>query len=631
MILIEDTFWHMCFVLLLTAMAVVFFAREKIPLEVTSIGILTILLVFGQVFPVADANGNNTLNAGSLLSGFANPSLIAVLALLVMGQGIIQTDALRPLSQFFMTSNTFMAWISIIGILFFVLTMSAFLNNTPLVIIAIPVLQALATSVGVSESRVMIPLSYAAILGGMTTLIGSSTNLLVSSSMTELGYEPISFFEFTVPGAMLAAVGLVYVIFVAPRMLKDRSSLAKQLVGSGGEKEFVAELDVQENSNLIGSECVEGRFPTMPELNVRLIQRAGHLILPPFEGYKIEPGDTIIVAATREALGTVLSKYPGFLLSDEVKETLQRVEERDQEDPSTGDAAESAPKTRIVAEVMIPPASRMIEMTLEQVNFHRQFGAIVLGIQRRARVVRRKLGRIRLEPGDVLLVAGNRTALSRIVESQDAILLSGSKRDLPATKKAPLALFLFFTVITLAATGFLSIPVAAITGSVLMIATGCLNIRQATRAIDRKIFLLVGSMLAIGAALQATNGAEFLANQLLDLPLPAGELGIAAALFLIVAIATNVLSNNACAILFTPIAVNMALSLGMDPLFFAITVIFAANCSFASPIGYQTNLLVMGPGHYRFRDFMVAGVPLVLILWVAYIFVAYFYYGLSVE
>ena len=162
-----------------------------------------------------------------------------------------------------------------------------------------------------------------------------------------------------------------------------------------------------------------------------------------------------------------------------------------------------------------------------------------------------------------------------------------------------------------------------------MIATGCLNIRQATRAIDRKIFLLVGSMLAIGTALQATNGAEFLANSILSMQIPGGNLGISAVLFLLVAITTNILSNNACAILFTPIAMNMALNLGIDPVFFAITVIFAANCSFASPIGYQTNLLVMGPGHYRFRDFMVAGIPLVLILWGTYIAIAKYYFGIE--
>jgi di/tricarboxylate transporter len=174
----------------------------------------------------------------------------------------------------------------------------------------------------------------------------------------------------------------------------------------------------------------------------------------------------------------------------------------------------------------------------------------------------------------------------------------------------------------------LSIPVAAILGSVLMLVTGCLNIRQATRAVDRKIFLLVGSMLALGTALEVTGGALYVAEQLLRLPYTDVPLVLAAILFLLVAVATNILTNNACAILFTPIALNLATNAGIDPHIFAITVVLGANCSFASPIGYQTNLLVMGPGHYRFRDFMKAGVPLLFIMWIAYIFVAHYYFGL---
>jgi len=280
--------------------------------------------------------------------------------------------------------------------------------------------------------------------------------------------------------------------------------------------------------------------------------------------------------------------------------------------------------------LMIPPASRFIEMTIDQIDFQRQFGIVVLGIQRRARVVRRRLGRIRMEPGDVLLVAGAQGSIDsmRSQGQNDVIVLSGSKQELPIPKKAPIAGFIFLITILLASTGVLSIAVASLTGAVLLVATGCLNIRQATRALDRKILLLVGSMLALGVAMQATGGAQFIADLLLKAPFADQPLTMAALLFIIVAFCTNILSNNACAILFTPIAMNMAINMGADPFVFAITVIFAANCSFASPIGYKTNLLVMGPGHYRFRDFMKAGIPLVLVIWVAYIFIAKFYYNL---
>ena len=217
---------------------------------------------------------------GALLAGFANPSLIAVLALLVMGQAMIYTDALRPVTNIFVPKNKAMAWLSIFGVLLFVMAVSAFMNNTPLVVVAIPLMQVLAHSAGLSESRMMIPLSYVAILGGMTTLIGSSTNLLVASSMRELGYEPLQFFDFVIPGGILAVIGFVYVIFIVPRILKDRSSMARELAGN--QKEFVAEIDVAEDSKLVGAECVEGKFPALDDINVKLIQRGGHLILPPF-------------------------------------------------------------------------------------------------------------------------------------------------------------------------------------------------------------------------------------------------------------------------------------------------------------------------------------------------------------
>ncbi|MGH1399344.1 MAG: SLC13 family permease [Alphaproteobacteria bacterium] len=624
---------HMWFALILTVGAIVAFIREKVPIEVTSIVLLAALLVFGQFFPLNNASGRNMLDSYALLSGFANPSLIAVLALLVMGQGMIQSDALRVVTSVFAVTDKRLAWVSIVAILVFVMVVSAFMNNTPLVVIVIPLLQALAVTIGLSESRVMMPLSYVAILGGMTTLIGSSTNLLVSSAMVELGYAPLQFFDFVVPGAMLAAVGFVYVLVFIPRMMPERASMAKDL--QGNQKEFVAELEVHGDSKLVGMECVKGRFPALVNMNVKLIQRGGHLILPPFEGYKIDKGDTLIVAATREAITGLLSTYPGFLLSDEEAQSF--AQDKQDADAEGGPVEETASaETRVLAEIMITPASRMIDMSLDHISFHRQFGAIVLGIQRRARVVRRRLGRIRLEPGDVLLITGRREAVDALRYNPDFIVLSGSKRDLPVPGKAPIAAGVFLGTIALAASGMVSIPVAAIAGAVLMLLTGCLNIRQAMRSLDRKIFLLVGSMLALGTALQASGGARYIAEQMLSLPFVDTPLAMVAVLFILVAICTNVLSNNACAILFTPIAMNLAGSLppdsapGVDLSFvFALTVIFAANCSFASPIGYQTNLLVMGPGHYRFRDFLKGGVPLVLLLWGVYILVAKYYFGLS--
>lgn len=631
MTFIVDTDLHMWFALILTLVSVIMFVREKVPLEVTSVLILTSLLIFGQFFPLSDATGSNMLNAEQLLSGYANPSLIAVLALLVMGQAIIHTDALRLVTGVFEVKKKGLAFLAVISILCFVLVVSAFMNNTPLVIIAIPLLQILAHNIGLSQSKIMIPLSYVAILGGMTTLIGSSTNLLVSSAMTELGYEALGFFDFVIPGSMLAAVGFLYVLVIAPLMLIDRTSMTQEL--KGDDKEFVAELDIAEDSKLIGAECVDGKFAELNNLTVKLIQRGGHLILPPFEGYTIETNDIMIVTATRQSLTELLAKFPGFLLSEEESKLMDGITETDESGAAQDDVTKA--ETRVLAEIMITPGSRMVDMSLDHVNFQRQFGTIVLGVQRRARVVRRRLGRIRLEAGDVLLIAGKMSVVNGLRDNTDFIVLSGSKRDLPLPNKAPIAAAIFLGVIGLAATGFMSIPVAAITGSVLMIATGCLNIRQATRAIDRKIFLLVGSMLALGTALQATGGASYIAGIILDLPYTDTPIAMISVLFLLVAITTNLLTNNACAILFTPIAMDLAGSITVPEGFeydiafiFAITVVFGANCSFASPIGYQTNLLVMGPGRYKFRDFIKAGVPLVLLLWITFTVMLKYYFGL---
>jgi len=630
MTFIVDTDLHMWFALILTLVSVVMFVREKIPLEVTSVLILTSLMIFGQFFPLPDATGTNMLNAERLLSGYANPSLIAVLALLVMGQAIIHTDALRLVTGIFEVQSKGLAVLAVVSILCFVLVVSAFMNNTPLVIIAIPLLQILAHNIGLSQSKIMIPLSYAAILGGMTTLIGSSTNLLVSSAMTELGYEALGFFDFVVPGSILAGVGLLYVLVIAPLMLTDRTSMTQDL--RGDDKEFVAELDIAEDSKLVGAECVDGKFAELNNLTVKLIQRGGHLILPPFEGYTIETNDIMIVTATRQTLTELLAKFPGFLLSEEESKIMDGT---DTDDNGAAQDDVTKAETRVLAEIMITPGSRMVDMSLDHVNFQRQFGTIVLGVQRRARVVRRRLGRIRLEAGDVLLIAGKMSVVNGLRDNTDFIVLSGSKRDLPLPNKAPIAAAIFLGVIGLAATGFMSIPVAAITGSVLMIATGCLNIRQATRAIDRKIFLLVGSMLALGTALQATGGASYIAGIILDLPFTDTPIAMISVLFLLVAITTNLLTNNACAILFTPIAMDLAGSITVPEGFeydiafiFAITVVFGANCSFASPIGYQTNLLVMGPGRYKFRDFIKAGVPLVLLLWITFTIMLKYYFGL---
>ncbi|MFQ5984336.1 MAG: SLC13 family permease [Alphaproteobacteria bacterium] len=613
---VEPTIQMWAIFALIAAMTVLY-VLEMVALELTSLGILLALLVLFHALPVPGPDGANLLDAERLLQGFADPALITVLALLVIGQGMARTGALDRTARFVTAAGGGHPWRSTGLALGFVLGISAFLNNTPVVVIFIPIMQALAERLDRSPSGMMIPLSFAAILGGMTTLIGSSTNLLVSSSLVEVGEKGFGFFGFTVPGLALALPGLAYVLLIAPRLLPDRASLAGALIGSGG-RQFIAQLTVAEGSRLAGESAVGGFFPRLQDMTVRLIQRDEHAFVPPFEGITIRPGDVIVVAATRKALSEALAGDRGLL--------------RPEADGTGGDGPEGEEAQRagdqVLAEAMVTPASRMIGQNLEQIGFRHRYHCIVLGLQRRSRMIRARMTEIRLEAGDVLLIQGHADDIRALRATPDVLLMEWSATELPSPAFARRAGLIFLGVVLMAATEVVPVVVAAVGGAAAMVASGALNVRQAARAIDRRLIMMVGAALALGAALQETGGAAYLAQALLGALEGAGPAVVLSALFLLVALMTNVLSNNACAVLFTPIAVSVAHGLGAEPLVFAVAVVLAANCSFASPIGYQTNLLVMAPGHYRFSDFLGAGLPLVILLWIAFSIFAAWYYGL---
>ncbi|MDX1581405.1 MAG: SLC13 family permease, partial [Alphaproteobacteria bacterium] len=482
----------------------------------------------------------------------------------------------------------------------------------------IPIMAALAEKLQRPTGAVMIPLSFVAILGGMTTLIGSSTNLLVSGAAEKAGLAAIGFFDFAVPGVVLASVGMIYSMFILPRIMPDRSDMAESFAGEDG-KQFIAEIDVAPGSILDGEEPVAGMFKSLPEMTVRLIQRGETAILPPFDDLALRAGDVVIVAATRKALADLFSRHP--VLIDGRVENAEAL--------LIGEPSKEPTAQRIMAEVVVAPASRLDGRTLALSGFRAQTGCIVLGIQRRSRMIRASMNEIRLEAGDVLLVTGRRNDVNRLRDNKDVLLLEWSTRELPRRAMANRALLIFGAVVGAAATGILPIEIAALSGAGAMIIAGALNVRQASRAVDRRVVLLVAAALAMGTALQATGGAAFVAHGLVaalsDQPAPF----ILSAFFLLVAALTNILSNNATAVLFTPIAVGIANELGMDPLPFIYAVIFGANCSFATPIAYQTNLLVMGPGHYQFIDFVRAGTPLILLLWLVFSFFMPLYFDIG--
>ncbi len=599
--------------------ALVLYATERLPIEVTSVGVVCTLLVLFHIVPRPGPSGENLLDAARLLQGFANPALVAVLALMVIGQGIVRTGILERSAQWAMDHAGGMTLLLLPTLMLAVAVLSAFLNNTPLVVIFIPIMQAVARRLNISPSKVMMPLSFAALLGGMTTLIGSSTNLLVNSALTELGQRPFRFFDFSIPGMVIAAAGLVYVALVAPRLLRARATLADTLLrGGSGGRHFIAQITIGAGSKLVGVEPKAGLFPELREVTVRLIQRDEEAILPPFERYRVQAGDIFVVAATRKALTDALAADQDLLTPDP----------KDLEEGDLDTYGLLQRRERTLAEVMVAPASRMIGQTLPQIGFRRATGCVVLGIQRRSRMMRGRMADIRLEAGDELLIQGTKPAIAALRSERDLVLIAASAEDLPEVEHAGRAMLIFAGVVLVAASGLLPIVITALVGAAAMVATGVLNVRQAARSIDPAVVAAVGAALAMSVALQETGGASFVAHRIIAALDGYGTITVLSVFFLLIGILTNVISNNACAVLFTPIGVGLAQELGVSVEMFAMAVVFGANCSFATPIGYQTNLLVMGPGHYRFTDFTVAGLPLVFVLWGAFTLFAPWYFGL---
>lgn len=598
-----------------------FYVRERGSMELTSIGIVCFILLFFHFFPVLDASGTPRVTPTRILQGFSNPALIAVLALLIIGQGMVRTGVLDRSATLLLTVTRGHGGMigSLILLLIVAIVISAFMNNIPVVVIFIPIIQALAVRFNNPASKFLIPLSYAAVLGGMTTIIGSSTNLLVNSALIEMGERPFGFFDFTVPGSVMAGVGLIYVVFVAPLLLPDRSGDVDNF-GEGGGKQFIAHMTVSEDSALVGEVTVGGLFASLPNKTLRMVQREDEAIFPPFEDYRVQAGDVLVVAATRKALTETMSNNP-----DALHPNLGPI---DNQEVAGDDARRWEAGEQSLAEVMVAPGSGFIGLTLPQIGFRYKTHCIVVGIQRRSRMIRSRLTEIRLEAGDVLLVQGQIEDIGKLRTHRDVVLLEWSAEELPALRKAKRAGLIFLAVIASAATGFVPIVVSALCGAAAMIIVGVLNVRQAFQAVDPKIVTTIAAALALGVALKETGGADYLAHHMISSVEGASTAVILSLFFLLVAALSNVISTKTAAVLFTPIAVDMAAQLGVPVTPFAVAVIFAANCSFASPLGYQTNLLVMGPGHYQFFDFFRAGLPLIIILWLVFSFFAPWYYEL---
>lgn len=592
-------------------LAMVSYALERLSMEITSLLVIVALLLMFNLAPQF-VDSAAPLTSSDIIAGFSNPALITIMALLVMAQGLFQSGALEKLIEQASRRAARNPVLAVFTVLIGAMISSAFLNNTPVVLMTIPILIAMASRAQSNSGPFLMALSFITILGGMLTLIGSSTNLLVADTAARLGMVELGFFDQTLPGLVLMAVGSIYVLLVLPRILTTRSNgEATQDTESG--RQFIIEVRLRRDDVLVGAETKAGFLPAISGMTVQMIESQGRKILPPFDDHSLQAGDKLFLAATRREISDALAKKDHPLRDHLLRQVPTQID-------GDGDL--------MLAETVIAPGSRMTARAIGQTGFAHSTDCLIVGLQRRARMLRHEMSDIRLEAGDVLLVLGQQGAVEGLRHNRDTLLMEWSARELPRFEKAGLARLIFAITVILAATGTLPIVTAALAGASTMVLSGVLNVRQASRGFDLRIFLTVAAALAMAQSMAVTGGATLITDSFLSLLADTSPAFILSGFFLLCAIITNVLSNNATAVLFTPLALNLANALGVDPMAFILAVIFAANCSFASPIAYQTNLLVMGPGNLRFADFMRGGIPLIVILWLTYSIFAPWYFGL---
>ena len=603
--------FEMVFLFSLIVGALFCYANEKIPMEITALGVVLILLFFFHFFPIIDQNGSNILPSSKILSGFANPAMLTVLALLVVGQGVVKTGILEIFSRHMLALSMGRLWIATLISLVTVLLISAFLNNIPVVIIFIPIMQGIAQRFHIPASKLLMPLSFVAVVGGMTTLVGSGTNLLVSNALIEAGFHGFTFFEFTLPGLLLAGTGLAYVTIIAPKFLPHRTSLSHRM-RERLDQHFMAEISINAGSRLIGQSLGVRMFHELPDINVRMINRLGKTILPPFTGLKLREDDVIALSATREDLTKLMDSGYGLTPAEGYRTNPSSHKKSDQ----------------IVVEMMITPSSSLVDNTISRTGFEYRHNCQVLGIQHHAHMIRSRMGQAKLAAGDLLLVKCDTETLRGLREDLDVVLVEFSVEELPNLKSANVSIFIFLSVVLSAAFGLVPIVISSFFGALAMVATNVISLQQATRALDFKVITTIAAALALGVAMEATGAATYLANLILSVTGTASPRVVLSTFFLMVALMSNIISTKTCAVLFAPIGLHIGAEIGIDPRIFAITIVFAANCAFATPFAYQTSLLVMGPGSYHFKDFLKVGSPLVILIWLVYSAFIPWYYGL---
>ena len=589
---------HGLAVLLLTIVALALFTRDRVPLETSSLGVLVVLCVGFELFPYH--RGGVALHASTFFHGFGHEALVAVCALMIAGQGLVRTGALEPVGRALGKLWARSPKLSLLLTLLVGGVLSAFVNNTPIVVLLLPILISVSLRSKLAASSVLMPMGFATLIGGMTTTIGTSTNLLVVSVAADLGVPRMGLFDFFVPAAVAGGLGILYLWLIAPRMLPHRATL----LADTSPRLFSAKLLIPEDGAAVGRTLSELVKQTGGAMRVARVKRGEDSFIMPLPDAVIRAGDRLLVTDTPVRLKEFEKVIGARLYSGESPV--------DDDHPLTADDQQ-------LAELVVVQGSAVAGRTVRGARFSERYTLVVLALHRAGRslaTMSEAIADTRLQVGDVMLVQGPREEIARVRRDNEMLVLDATT-DLPHTRKAPLALALMAAAIGLTVLGILPIAVSALTAALGMILLGCLAWRDAVHALSAQIILIVATSLALGAALQVTGGSDYVTRVFLTLTAGAGPHIVLSALMLLMAVLTNIVSNNAAAVIGTPIAIGIAGELGLPVEPFVLAVLFGANMSYATPMAYKTNLLVMTAGGYRFSDFVLVGVPLTLIMWAA--------------